>query len=64
MDGLMELRGVIEAMLFVAEDPIPVTEMAEVMEQPLRGIENLRSRQFLVFGDVPCTYPRHSGPSV
>ncbi len=30
----MELRGVIEAMLFVAEEPIPVTEMAEVMEQP------------------------------
>ena len=30
----MELRGLIEAMLFVAEDPIPVTEMAEVLEQP------------------------------
>ncbi len=30
----MELRAVIEAMLFVAEDPIPVTEMAEVLEQP------------------------------
>jgi len=30
----MELRGLIEAMLFVAEDPIPVTEIAEVLEQP------------------------------
>ena len=30
----MELRGLIEAMLFVAEDPIPTTEMAEVLEVP------------------------------
>lgn len=30
----MELRALIEAMLFVAEDPIPVTEIAEVLEQP------------------------------
>lgn len=29
----MELRAVIEAMLFVAEDPIPVTEIAEVLEE-------------------------------
>lgn len=31
----MELRALIEAMLFVAEDPIPASEMAEVLEQPL-----------------------------
>ena len=30
----MELRGLIEAMLFVAEDPIPTTEIAEVLEVP------------------------------
>ncbi len=30
----MEVRGLIEAMLFVAEDPIPTTEMAEVLEVP------------------------------
>jgi segregation and condensation protein B len=30
----MELRALIEAMLFVAEDPIPVSEMAEVLERP------------------------------
>jgi segregation and condensation protein B len=34
MERLMELRALIEAMLFVAEDPIPVTELAEVLEQP------------------------------
>jgi segregation and condensation protein B len=34
MERVMELRGLIEAMLFVAEDPIPVTEIAEVLEQP------------------------------
>jgi segregation and condensation protein B len=30
----MELQALIEAMLFVAEDPIPITEIAEVLEQP------------------------------
>ncbi len=30
----MELRALIEAMLFVAEDPIPESEIAEVLEQP------------------------------
>ncbi len=30
----MELQALIEAMLFVAEDPIPVTEIAEVLERP------------------------------
>ncbi len=30
----MEVRALIEAMLFVAEDPIPVTEIAEVLEEP------------------------------
>ncbi len=34
MERVVELRALIEAMLFVAEDPIPVTEMAEVLEQP------------------------------
>jgi segregation and condensation protein B len=34
VEQLMELRAVIEAMLFVAEDPIPATESAEVVEQP------------------------------
>jgi segregation and condensation protein B len=34
MDRLMELQALIEAMLFVAEDPIPITEIAEVLEQP------------------------------
>jgi len=34
MERLMELRAVIEAMLFVAEDPIPITEIAEVLEKP------------------------------
>ena len=29
----MELRGLIEAMLFVAEEPIPATEIAEVLEK-------------------------------
>ncbi|MEA2002837.1 MAG: SMC-Scp complex subunit ScpB [Actinomycetota bacterium] len=31
----MELRAIIEAILFVAEDPVPTTELAEVLEQPL-----------------------------
>ena len=30
----MELRALMEAMFFVAVDPIPVTEIAEVLEQP------------------------------
>ena len=34
----MELRGLIEAMLFVAEDPIPSSEMAEVLEEPMATI--------------------------
>lgn len=34
----MELRALIEAMLFVAEDPIPPSEMAEVLEKPLAAI--------------------------
>jgi segregation and condensation protein B len=34
MERLMEPRAVIEAMLFVAEDPIPITEIAEVLEEP------------------------------
>jgi segregation and condensation protein B len=34
MERMMELRGLIEAMLFVAEDPIPTTEIAEVVEAP------------------------------
>jgi segregation and condensation protein B len=32
---MMELRALIEAILFVAEDPVPTTELAEVLEQPL-----------------------------
>jgi len=35
----MELQALIEAMLFVAEDPIPITEIAEVLEQPQSVIE-------------------------
>ena len=35
----MEVRALIEAMLFVAEDPIPVTEIAEVLEQPQASIQ-------------------------
>ncbi len=31
----MQLRALIEAILFVAEDPVPTTELAEVLEQPL-----------------------------
>ena len=34
MERVVELRALIEAMLFVAEDPIPTTEIAEVLEQP------------------------------
>ena len=30
----MELRALIEAMLFVAEEPIPASELAEVLEAP------------------------------
>jgi segregation and condensation protein B len=36
----VELRAVIEAMLFVAEDPIPASEMAEVLEQPLAAVDD------------------------
>lgn len=35
----METRALLEAMLFVAEDPIPATELAEVMELPLSEVE-------------------------
>lgn len=35
----MKIQALIEAMLFVAEDPIPATEMAEVLEQPLALVE-------------------------
>ncbi len=35
----MRIQALLEAMLFVAEDPIPATEMAEVLEQPLATIE-------------------------
>ncbi len=30
----LDLRAIIEAMLFVAEEPIPLSEMAEVLEEP------------------------------
>lgn len=36
----MELRALIEAMLFVAEDPIPATEIAEVVEQPVAEVKD------------------------
>lgn len=36
----LSLRSVIEAMLFVAEEPIPVAEMAEVMEEPQAVVED------------------------
>ncbi|MDJ0498687.1 MAG: SMC-Scp complex subunit ScpB [Acidimicrobiia bacterium] len=35
----METRALLEAMLFVAEDPIPTSELAEVMELPLTEVE-------------------------
>lgn len=35
----MERRAVIEAILFVAEEPIPASEIAEVMEVPRKQIE-------------------------
>jgi segregation and condensation protein B len=34
MERVVQLRALIEAMFFVAEDPIPITEIAEVLEQP------------------------------
>jgi segregation and condensation protein B len=39
MERLVEVRALIEAMLFVAEDPIPVTEIAEVLEQPQGSVQ-------------------------
>lgn len=36
----MELRALIEAMLFVAEDPIPAREIAEVVERPLQEVND------------------------
>jgi len=36
----MELQALIEAMLFVAEEPIPATEIAEVLEQPLAAVND------------------------
>lgn len=35
----METRALLEAMLFVAEDPIPASELAEVLELPLTRVE-------------------------
>ena len=35
----MELRALLEAMLFVAEEPIPTSELAEVLELPLTEVE-------------------------
>jgi segregation and condensation protein B len=35
----METRALLEAMLFVAEDPIPASEFAEVLELPLTQVE-------------------------
>jgi segregation and condensation protein B len=42
----MELRALIEAMLFVAEDPIPATEIAEVVEEPLAVV----AEELVAFG--------------
>ena len=36
----MNVQALIEAMLFVAEEPIPASEMAEVLEQPLALVED------------------------
>ena len=36
----MKLQALIEAMLFVAEEPIPLSEMAEVLEQPTQVVED------------------------
>lgn len=38
MESVVELRAVIEAMLFVAEDPIPASEIAEVVERPIAEV--------------------------
>lgn len=35
----MEQRPIIEAILFVAEEPIPASEIAQVLEQPRREVE-------------------------
>ncbi len=35
----MEIRALLEAMLFVAEEPIPASELAEVLELPLTDVE-------------------------
>lgn len=35
----METRALLEAMLFVAEDPIPAGELAEVLELPMADIQ-------------------------
>lgn len=37
----MELRAIIEAILFVAEEPVPASEIAEVTEQPLEQVESV-----------------------
>ncbi len=40
----LSARALIEAMLFVAEEPIPITEIAEVLEQPQEAVgEELRA---------------------
>jgi len=36
----MKLQALIEAMLFVAEEPIPLSEIAEVLEQPTQVVED------------------------
>lgn len=35
----MNNRGILEAILFVAEQPVPVEELAEVLEIPVDGVE-------------------------
>ena len=35
----MDLRALLEAMLFVAEEPIPASEFAEVVERPVTDVE-------------------------
>jgi segregation and condensation protein B len=40
MERTVNVQALIEAMLFVAEEPIPASEMAEVLEQPLALVED------------------------
>lgn len=39
MAGLSDLLAAVEAILFVTEDPVPVQEMAEVLEVPADSVE-------------------------